>query len=213
MNARPGPSEKKKIPLVCGIADGETRTRTGDTTIFSRYVLAAERRGIPGNEGFWRVGPAPLIFAICAGFHAFQGMAGLPSPYWPPAVCSGGEPEVGALVRRPGSARSERRCQFGRGARSSSTASVVGISAEAPAFMGYAALWWAASTASPGSSVDASKEQRGSLAPAFVESWNTRRSPTPRWPDHAQRDSVRTAPTPTLGVVPEEVVHPGLLGG
>jgi hypothetical protein len=29
-------SEKKKIPLLCGIADGETRTRTGDTTIFSR---------------------------------------------------------------------------------------------------------------------------------------------------------------------------------
>jgi hypothetical protein len=27
-------SEKKKIPLECGIADGETRTRTGDTTIF-----------------------------------------------------------------------------------------------------------------------------------------------------------------------------------
>jgi hypothetical protein len=29
-------SEKKKIPLECGIANGETRTRTGDTTIFSR---------------------------------------------------------------------------------------------------------------------------------------------------------------------------------
>jgi hypothetical protein len=25
---------KKKIPLECGIADGETRTRTGETTIF-----------------------------------------------------------------------------------------------------------------------------------------------------------------------------------
>jgi hypothetical protein len=33
INARPGLSEKKKIPLECGIADGETRTRTGDTTI------------------------------------------------------------------------------------------------------------------------------------------------------------------------------------
>ena len=43
--------------------------------------------------------------------------------------------------------------------------------------MGYAALWWAASTASPRSSIDASKEQRGSLTPPFVESWNTRRSP------------------------------------
>jgi hypothetical protein len=31
-------SEKKKIPLECGIADGETRTRTGDTTIFSRVL-------------------------------------------------------------------------------------------------------------------------------------------------------------------------------
>jgi hypothetical protein len=29
---------KKKIPLGCGIADGETRTRTGDTTIFSRVL-------------------------------------------------------------------------------------------------------------------------------------------------------------------------------
>jgi hypothetical protein len=30
------PSEKKRILLECGIAYGETRTRTGDTTIFSR---------------------------------------------------------------------------------------------------------------------------------------------------------------------------------
>jgi hypothetical protein len=102
---------------------GETRTRTGDTTIFSRYVLAAAGREIPVNEQFLRVGLAPLIFAICAGFHAFQGMAGLPSPFGR-AVCLGGEPEVGALVRRPDSHRSERRCRFGRGARSASGASV-----------------------------------------------------------------------------------------
>ena len=38
MNSRAGPSEKKKLPLSCGIADGETRTRTGDTTIFSRVL-------------------------------------------------------------------------------------------------------------------------------------------------------------------------------
>jgi hypothetical protein len=37
-------SENKKIPLECGIANGETRTRTGDTTIFSRAVLTLERR-------------------------------------------------------------------------------------------------------------------------------------------------------------------------
>jgi hypothetical protein len=37
-DARPGLSEKKEIPLECGIADGETRTRTGDTTIFSRVL-------------------------------------------------------------------------------------------------------------------------------------------------------------------------------
>ena len=81
--------------------------------------------------------------------------------------------------------------------RVSSTASVVGISAEAPALMGYAALWWAASTASPGSSIDASKEQCGSLAPPFVESWNTRRSPTPR-----------VAGT-TLSAIPSEpLLHP-----
>ena len=73
-----------KIQQPPGISgDGETRTRTGDTTIFSRYVLAAERREIPGNERYLRVGLAPLIFAVCAGFHAFQGMAGLPSPFWP----------------------------------------------------------------------------------------------------------------------------------
>jgi hypothetical protein len=67
------------VPVCSVFPDGETRTRTGDTTIFSRYVLAAERREIPGNERFLRLGLAPLIVAICAGFHAFQGMAGLPS--------------------------------------------------------------------------------------------------------------------------------------
>ena len=32
-----------------GLRDGETRTRTGDTTIFSRYLQAARRREIPAN--------------------------------------------------------------------------------------------------------------------------------------------------------------------
>ena len=32
-----------------GLCDGETRTRTGDTTIFSRYVLGARRPEIPGK--------------------------------------------------------------------------------------------------------------------------------------------------------------------
>jgi hypothetical protein len=116
-----------------GLRDGETRTRTGDTTIFSRYVLAAERREIPGNERFLRVGLAPLIFAICAGFHAFQGMARLPSPSWPRG-CSGGEPEVGALARRPDPHGSEQRCRFGRGARSSSQPDVGSAAAETPAY-------------------------------------------------------------------------------
>jgi hypothetical protein len=87
---RPHPGREGLSPhaqenrLLAGVScDGETRTRTGDTTIFSRYVLAAERREIAGNERFLRVGRAPLICAICAGFHAFQGMAGLPSPFWP----------------------------------------------------------------------------------------------------------------------------------
>ena len=101
-----------------GPADGERRTRTADTTIFSRYVLAAEWREIPGNQAARRVGLAPLILAICAGFHAFQGMAGVPSPFGR-AVCSGGEPEIGALARRADPHGSERQCQFGRGARSS----------------------------------------------------------------------------------------------
>jgi hypothetical protein len=33
-------SKKKKIPLECGIDDSETRTRTGDTTIFSRVLVS-----------------------------------------------------------------------------------------------------------------------------------------------------------------------------
>ena len=42
----------RKLTISRAFLDGETRTRTGDTTIFSRYVLAAERREIPGNERF-----------------------------------------------------------------------------------------------------------------------------------------------------------------
>jgi hypothetical protein len=42
-------SEKKKIPLQCGIADGETRTRTGDTTIFSRGSRCLEHPRNPCN--------------------------------------------------------------------------------------------------------------------------------------------------------------------
>jgi hypothetical protein len=33
-----------------GVWDGETRTRTGDTTIFSRFVFVAQRREIPGKH-------------------------------------------------------------------------------------------------------------------------------------------------------------------
>ena len=33
-----------------GFRHGETRTRTGDTTIFSRYLQAGRRREIPGNR-------------------------------------------------------------------------------------------------------------------------------------------------------------------
>ena len=34
---------KKEIPLECGIADGETRTRTGDTTIFRQMLRTLEQ--------------------------------------------------------------------------------------------------------------------------------------------------------------------------
>ena len=51
MDARPGPSEKRKIPLECGIADGETRTRTGDTTIFSRAVRSSNQPETPAKRG------------------------------------------------------------------------------------------------------------------------------------------------------------------
>jgi hypothetical protein len=47
---RPG---RQKIAQKCGIPpqnDGETRTRTGDTTIFSQYVAAVAHRGIPGKH-------------------------------------------------------------------------------------------------------------------------------------------------------------------
>ena len=107
-----------------GFRHGETRTRTGDTTIFSRYLLAAERRETPGKQAVLRVGLTTLNVAICAGLHAFQGMAGLPSPFGPRGS-SGGEPKGGALVRRPDPRGSERRCRFGRGARSSSRGSAV----------------------------------------------------------------------------------------
>ena len=42
-------SENKKIPPECGIADGETRTRTGDTTIFSRAAVSSETGPFAGN--------------------------------------------------------------------------------------------------------------------------------------------------------------------
>jgi hypothetical protein len=51
-------SKKKKIRLECGIADGETRTRTGDTTIFSRGPRSLELHhkscnyGVPGSGQF-----------------------------------------------------------------------------------------------------------------------------------------------------------------
>jgi hypothetical protein len=43
-------SEKKKISLLCGIEDGETRTRTGDTTIFSRAAVSSETHPFAGNS-------------------------------------------------------------------------------------------------------------------------------------------------------------------
>jgi hypothetical protein len=61
--------------------DSETRTRTGDTTIFSRYVLDAVRRAIPGNKRFRRGARATAMSAICRFIGAIQGMAGLPSPF------------------------------------------------------------------------------------------------------------------------------------
>ena len=46
---QPVSSEKKNIALECGIANGETRTRTGDTTIFSRRADLFNSDGIPAN--------------------------------------------------------------------------------------------------------------------------------------------------------------------
>jgi hypothetical protein len=43
------PLRKQENRDAIGVPDGETRTRTGDTTIFSRYVLDAVRRAIPGK--------------------------------------------------------------------------------------------------------------------------------------------------------------------
>jgi hypothetical protein len=43
-------SENKKIPLECGIEDGETRTRTGDTTIFRQLHATLERRRKSCND-------------------------------------------------------------------------------------------------------------------------------------------------------------------
>ena len=55
MNARPAPSEKKKIPLEYGIADGETRTRTGDTTIFSRVLYQLSYLAVAAREPSTRI--------------------------------------------------------------------------------------------------------------------------------------------------------------
>jgi hypothetical protein len=64
---------KKKIPLECGIADGETRTRTGDTTIFSRYVESVRRHAIPGNKGFRRNARSTAKSPICRLSPQFRG--------------------------------------------------------------------------------------------------------------------------------------------
>jgi hypothetical protein len=121
------PPTRESRPIArSGSPDGETRTRTGDTTIFSHYVPAAERHEIPGNERFLRVDLAPLIFAIAPDSTRFRGWPAS-HPRFGRAVCSGGEPEVAGLVRRPDPHWSERRCRFGRGARSSSRAGVMPV--------------------------------------------------------------------------------------
>jgi hypothetical protein len=48
-------SEKKKIPLEYGIADGETRTRTGDTTILSCESESLDCREIPAIQAVYSI--------------------------------------------------------------------------------------------------------------------------------------------------------------
>ena len=57
-----------------GPRDGETRTRTGDTTIFSRAVWAGRRRAIPGNHAILRWPELQLKSAIYELLHAVQEM-------------------------------------------------------------------------------------------------------------------------------------------
>ena len=61
--------------------DGETRTRTGDTTIFSRYVPAtAGARNPWETRGSGAVTGLPRMFRVCGRFRPIQGTADGPSP-------------------------------------------------------------------------------------------------------------------------------------
>ena len=70
----------------CGPRNGETRTRTGDTTIFSRYVLAAASGEIPGEDVVFEDPARRVAVRSLRSFPRVSGDGGGSSPLW--RVCS-----------------------------------------------------------------------------------------------------------------------------
>ena len=71
---------------------GETRARTGGTTIFSRYVESVRGHAIPGNKRFRRKARSTAMSAICRFIPVIQGMATIP---FEPAVAQAANSRVG----------------------------------------------------------------------------------------------------------------------
>ena len=102
-----------------GPRNGETRTRTGDTTIFSRARRPGRDGGIPGIMRFRPGCRAHQIFAVCGYLSPFVGMADASGPNSTRAVRAkpGAELELArsrwagtlALPRRRARARRRRR--------------------------------------------------------------------------------------------------------
>jgi hypothetical protein len=81
--ARLHPPENEKSRNHAGFRDGETRTRTGDTTILSRYLQAARRREIPGNDA---VSAKMVQRSDVWNLRSFPGGSGVDGPLRPKAA-------------------------------------------------------------------------------------------------------------------------------
>jgi hypothetical protein len=70
-----------KMACLQGFRDGETRTRTGDTTIFSRYVREALSRQIAGNAALSRRWSWVVDYRNLQAFTSGSGDSGRPIPF------------------------------------------------------------------------------------------------------------------------------------